>query len=562
MQSRVWGRLGRRELGLFNLSMLRSLRAPVRWLSSRPKGGLFARLEANASAGRIALASATAGKTTYAELLAGARAVRDRVTSDPAFKKGNRVAFLARPGFDFVRTLVGVWQAGGVAVPLCVSHPPEELRYAVVESDACTVATSGDDFAATLEPIAQCEGRSFFRLEDIAPCPQPNSPAGDLALDAGDAALIIFTSGTTGKPKGVVLTHGNLQAHSEALVEAWGWTPADRILHILPLHHLHGLGNKLLCALWSGASVDFCPSSPREVWSRLGRAKEDGLTLFMAVPTNYALLLREVERAPPGSELIRAGAEGARSLRLMVSGSMALPTPVLERWRALTGHTLLERYGMTELGMALSNPLEGDRVVGAVGRPLPGVEVELRDPTSGEPVAAGDEQGGELLVRGPGVFREYFGRADETADAFAPGGWFRTGDHASCDVNGVYRILGRASVDVIKTAGYKISALEVERILLAHEHVDEVAVVGIESEAFGQRVAAVVVASEAPHDPGRSREEEERTLLSLLREDCAGQLAAYKLPTAIKVVTEIPKNPMGKINKKSLAKSLVWDVKS
>ena len=327
-----------------------------------------------------------------------------------------------------------------------------------------------------------------------------------------------------------MLSHTNLRAHTTSLVAAWEWTHADRILHVLPLHHLHGLGNKLLCALWAGASVAFSPPAPAEVWARLGRAEQDGLTLFMAVPTNYALLLREAERRGAEDELIRDGAGGARGLRLMVSGSMALPTPVLERWRQLTGHTLLERYGMSELGMALSNPLYGKRVLGAVGAPLPGVEVEIRDPSSGEEVAAGDELGGELRVRGAGVFKEYFRRPDATAAAFDKDGWFLTGDHASCSKDGVYKILGRASVDVIKSAGYKISALEIERELLAHAAVEEVAVVGVEDEAFGQRVAAIIVTADGAAGGGADQDGG-RALLETLRTDCKKKLAPYKLPT-------------------------------
>ena len=444
-------------------------------------GGLLTRLEQHAAAGRTAIVDADGTTTSYADLLGGAHAVGQRIRSERAFARGERVAFLAPPGVDFVRTLIGVWQAGGVAVPLCVTHPEAELRYALTEADVCMVAAASDTLAARAQPIAESEGRAFFRVEEARPSGDGGGGGGgdgggDAAAAAGDEedpALIIFTSGTTGKPKGVVLSHANLRAHTTSLVAAWEWQPTDRILHVLPLHHLHGLGNKLLCALWAGASVAFSPPAPAEVWARLSRAEQDGLTLFMAVPTNYALLLREAQRRGAEDELIRAGAAGARGLRLMVSGSMALPTPVLERWRQLTGHTLLERYGMSELGMVLSNPLHGERVLGAVGAPLPGVEVEIRDPSSGAAVAAGDELGGELRVRGAGVFKEYFRRPDATAAAF-DGGWFLTGDHASCGTDGVYRILGRASVDVIKSAGYKISALEIERELLAHAAVEEV----------------------------------------------------------------------------------------
>lgn len=504
---------------------------------------------------------------SYGVLLEGSRELCRRIQSNPSFERGGRVAFIARPGVEYVQMLLGTWQAGGVAVPLCISHPSEELRYAITEADACLVASSSE-FAAQMEQICTNEDTRLLHIEVGEGHPPIMTSDSDddghrddelMQLKAEDDALIIFTSGTTGRPKGVVLTHGNLQAHTTSLVHAWGWTPTDRILHILPLHHLHGLGNKLLCALWAGASVAFSSPTPRDVWTRLGNAEAEGLTLFMAVPTNYALLLREAEREGAGSRLIRDGAAGAASLRLMVSGSMALPTPVLQKWCALTGHTLLERYGMTELGMALSNPLDGERVIGSVGRPLPGVECELRDPSTGAPLdAEGSAQGGELLVRGPGVFKEYFRRPEATAKAFADGGWFRTGDHASRDAEGIYRILGRASVDVIKSAGYKISALEVERALLAHESVEEVAVVGIESEAFGQLVGAIVVPASIGIGAGAAASEASdacenaEALLARLRADCADELAAYKLPTAIRVVSEIKKNPMGKVNKKAL----------
>ena len=250
--------------------------------------GLRTRLLEHAAAGRTAIIETSREEASYSELLAGADAVACRLHSEPSYTRGGRVAFLAPPGIDYVRTLLGVWQAGGVAVPLCTTHPEEELRYAITEADACMVAASGETFVDRLAPIARTEGRAFFALGDAT------APSGSSAWlhdsELAEPALIIFTSGTTGRPKGVVLTHGNLAAHTASLVDAWGWSHADRILHILPLHHLHGLGNKLLCALWSGASVAFSPPSPREVWARLGRAEEDGLTLFMAVPTNYALL--------------------------------------------------------------------------------------------------------------------------------------------------------------------------------------------------------------------------------------------------------------------------------
>jgi malonyl-CoA/methylmalonyl-CoA synthetase len=228
-----------------------------------------------------------------------------------------------------------------------------------------------------------------------------------------------------------------------------------------------------------------------------------------------------------------AWSQGARRLRLMVSGSAALPAPTLERWRGLTGHTLLERYGMTEIGMALSNPLAGERIAGAVGSPLPGVETRLVDET-GREVAAG--AAGELEVRGPGVFEEYWRRPEETHAAFRHG-WFRTGDVAVC-AGGVYRLLGRQSVDILKTGGEKVSALEIEAVLREHAAIADCAVVGVPDPEWGQRIAAAVILT-----PGAALELDE------LRAWARERLAVYKLPSRLLCVAELPRNALGKVQK-------------
>jgi malonyl-CoA/methylmalonyl-CoA synthetase len=230
--------------------------------------------------------------------------------------------------------------------------------------------------------------------------------------------------------------------------------------------------------------------------------------------------------------------EGCRRLRLMVSGSAALPVSVLERWREISGHTLLERYGMTEIGMALSNPLEGERRPGHVGVPLPGAEVRLVD-EAGAPVAEGVP--GEIEVRGPSVFREYWRRPEVTRDSFRDG-WFRTGDMAVVE-NGYYRILGRSSVDILKTGGYKVSALEIEEVLLTHPAIAECAVVGKEDEEWGERVCAAVVLRP---DTTLSRDE--------IRAWTAERLAPYKLPREIRAVEALPRNAMGKVTKADVKK--------
>jgi malonyl-CoA/methylmalonyl-CoA synthetase len=348
--------------------------------------------------------------------------------------------------------------------------------------------------------------------------------------------MLLYTSGTTGKPKGVLSTHAILAAQIRSVVEAWEWNAGDRVLHVLPLHHLHGILNLLCAALWSGASCEFLARFDAErVWQRIADSHE--LTLFMAVPTIYAKLAHGWEQAPAEERARRSA--GCRRLRLMVSGSAALPASVLERWRAISGHTLLERYGMTEFGMGLGNPLHGERRPGHVGVPFPGVDVRLVD-DRGEPLA--DAEPGEIQVRGPGVFAGYFGKPEATRAAFTADGWFRTGDVAVRE-HGMYRILGRESVDILKSGGFKISALDVEEVLREHPAVRECAVVGVPDETWGQRIAAAVVV----HDGAALSIDE-------LRAFGKQRLAAYKVPSLLRVVTELPRNAMGKVIKSELVR--------
>ncbi|HEY5579420.1 MAG TPA: acyl-CoA synthetase, partial [Acidimicrobiia bacterium] len=346
---------------------------------------------------------------------------------------------------------------------------------------------------------------------------------------------MLYTSGTTGSPKGVVTTHAAIEAQIRSLVEAWEWSALDRILLVLPLHHIHGIVNVVGCTLWSGALCEIFPRfDPSQTWKRIGEGK---LTLFMAVPTIYHRLITSWEGASP-SERQQLSA-GCRSLRLMVSGSAALPRPILERWKEISGHTLLERYGMTEIGMALSNPLHGERGPGSVGSPLPNVEVRLVD-EAGRPVPDGVP--GEIQVRGPTLFSEYWERPDATDEAFVDG-WFRTGDVAS-RLGDVYRILGRESVDIIKSGGEKLSALEIEEVLLAHHAVAEAAVVGVADEEWGQRVLAAVVAR-SPVDGNQ------------LEGWCRSLLAPHKVPKAFHFVESLPRNAMGKVSKPELVALLM-----
>ena len=483
---------------------------------------------ARAHADRTAIA-ATEGTFTYAELLAAADRVAAALLGEGRDLREARVAFLAPPGFAWVAAQWGIWRAGGVAVPLAVSHPPPEHEYVIRDAGA-GIVLAHPAFADALGPIAAaCGARLMTTTAALAAAPSSPLPAPDPSRPA----MIVYTSGTTGRPKGVVISHANLQAQITALVTAWEWRPEDRILLVLPLHHVHGIVNVVACALWSGATCEMAPRfDPVDTWTRIGRG---GLTLFMAVPTVYHRLIAAWDAASP--EHRRRWSEGARGLRLMVSGSAALPVTTLERWRAITGHALLERYGMTEIGMALSQPLHGERRAGCVGAPLPDVLVRLVD-EYGAPAAPGTP--GELEVRGPAVFAEYWHRPDETAAAFRDG-WFRTGDVAVRDGDD-YRLLGRTSVDIIKTGGYKVSALEIEEVLRSHPAIAECAVVGVDDPAWGQRVAVAVELME-----GHALSPDE------LQEWAGERLAPYKVPRSLLVMARLPRTAMGKVMKPELA---------
>lgn len=476
---------------------------------------------------RIAIVDSQ-GTFTYNDLLDASLRVAAALLANRMDLGEERVAFLVAPGFPWAAVQWGIWRAGGVAVPLPLNSARPELEYFIDDTKA-TVLVFDAPAESLLAPIAAERGIRAL--------------AGDEALTHHTAllpdvaherrAMILYTSGTTSRPKGVVTTHANIAAQIASLVEAWGWSANDRVVLCLPLHHVHGIINVVSCALWSGATCEMLPRfDANAVWERIAGGS---LTLFMAVPTVYVRLIAAWEAASP--ERRKALSEACSRLRLMVCGSAALPVSTLERWKEVSGHTLLERYGMTEIGMALSNPLRGERVPGSVGRPLPSVEVQLVS-EQGEPVASGTP--GEIEVRGPSVFEEYWGKPDATRDAFRDG-WFRTGDTAVVE-NGVYRILGRTNIDILKTGGNKVSALEIEEALRQHPSVCECAVVGVPDPEWGQRIAAAVVLNDG-----------EMLDLASLRVWGKELLAAYKLPSLLVVVEALPRNAMGKVTKPAVA---------
>jgi malonyl-CoA/methylmalonyl-CoA synthetase len=469
------------------------------------------------------------GRYTYEDLEDASRRVAGALLADNEDLNQTRVAFLVPSGFTYAAVQRGIWRAGAVAVPLAVSHPAAEMQH-VIRDCAASVVVADPSFANVARPLARAARARFLLTTDAL----LGTPADGLPhLGSNRRAMIIYTSGTTGRPKGAVSSHETVGAQIASLVDAWQWSPADHLLLVLPLHHVHGVINGLGCALAVRATCEMMPAFDAvAVWERLASGD---VTVFTAVPTIYARLIAAWDAAAP--ERRAAWSQGVRRLRLMMSGSAALPVSTLERWKAITGHTLLERYGMTEIGMALSNPVDGERRPGSVGTPLPGVEVRLVD-DRGSPVP--DGTAGELEVRGPSVFREYWQRPEETRQAFRDG-WFRTGDMAVVE-RGAYRLLGRTSVDIIKTGGFKVSALEIEEVLRAHPAIAECAVVGLADEEWGERVAAAVELR-----PGAD--------LSLddLQRWAREQLAPYKVPRGLKRVEALPRNAMGKVVKGDVA---------
>lgn len=447
---------------------------------------------------------------------------------------------MADPGLAYASGTLGTWLARGISVPLCLSHPDRELSYVLEDSGASAVIATpphADRMRRLAEPLGAqvlevADGDTSQSSTDLSNAVSSAVTPLMSTLNSSDGALIVYTSGTTGRPKGALHTLKSIDAQITTLCKAWEWAPCDRILHTLPLHHIHGIVNALYCPLATGAAVEMLPKfSPTEVWSHLQR-DIDHITVFMGVPTMYSFLLNAYHSAP--TEEQRHMQAAAQRLRLAVSGSAACPTPTMLHWRDLSGSLLLERYGMTETGMLLGNPLHGDRKPGMVGLPFQGVHARV-DPATGE-----------LGVKGDQLFAGYWGRPEATAKAFDSDGYFLTGDTAEIEphsAGGYYKLLGRTSVDIIKHGGYKISALGVESVLLEHPAIEECAVVGLPDPHYGEIVAVVAALKEGYQG---------ELTLSQLVEWSKERLPHYQLPRIVKVVPQLPRNAMGKINKKTL----------
>ena len=474
---------------------------------------------------------------SYHELWTASRYFAHLLLDNQKDLSETRVAFMVTPSFDYVAVQWAIWQAGGVGVPLCTTHPLASLQY-VIEDTAAEIIVVSPQYEMLLKPLSNEKGIRLIVLEDgiwANFLKMPDIPNDALPnIEPHRRAMILYTSGTTNLPKGVVTTHANIEAQISMLVEAWKWRDTDHILCILPLHHVHGIINVISCALWSGACCEFLPEFSAEgVFKAFKRAK---INVFMAVPTIYFKLITYWESLTATDQMEISIV--MKRFRLMVSGSAALPVSVMEKWEKISGHRLLERYGMTEIGMGISNPYNGIRRAGHIGMPLPGVDVRLVDDNN---KVVNEGEAGEIQIRGANVFLEYWQRSEATAATFTEDGWFKTGDVAITE-GGYYKILGRNSVDIIKSGGYKISALEIEEVLRTHPLIEDCSVVGIDNEEWGELVAAAIIIKDNAIDVAQ--------INSWIRE----LMPSYKVPRHYKIVKELPRNAMGKVTKNDLKK--------
>ncbi|MGV9281766.1 acyl-CoA synthetase [Streptomyces sp. NPDC003730] len=453
---------------------------------------------------------------TYAELAAAAGATAGRIGG------ARRVAVWAGPVMETAVAVVATLLAGAAAVPLNPKSGDGELAHILTDSAPSLVLAPPDaGLPAALAALERVD------VDARARGTVPEDRAGE-----GDPALVVYTSGTTGPPKGAVIPRRALSTTLDALADAWEWTGDDVLVQGLPLFHVHGLVLGVLGPLRRGGSVRHLGRFSTE-----GAARElnDGATMLFGVPTMYH---RIAETLPGDPELAKALA-GAR---LLVSGSAALPVHDHERIAAATGRRVIERYGMTETLMNTSVRADGEPRAGTVGVPLPGVELRLVE-EDGTPIAAPDgESVGEIQVRGPNLFTEYLNRPDATAAAFTEDGFFRTGDMAVREPDGYVRIVGRKATDLIKSGGYKIGAGEIENALLEHPAVREAAVTGEPDPDLGERIVAWIV----PADPAAP------PALDTLAGHVAARLAPHKRPRVVRYLEALPRNDMGKIMKRAL----------
>ncbi|MCZ6860298.1 MAG: malonyl-CoA synthase [Alphaproteobacteria bacterium] len=449
---------------------------------------------------------------------------------DLGVRRGGRVMTQVEKSPEAVFLYLATLRIGAIFVPLNPAYREAEMGTFIADAEPAVIVGQPRS-EAMLGKLARAHGGGIVltlgqdasgslldRIDGLAPAPR----IADLGAD--EIAAIVYTSGTTGRSKGAMLSHGNLLSNADTLHRIWGWRDGDVLLHALPIYHVHGLFIALHCALLNGSRVIFLPRfEARAVIAQLPRA-----SVFMGVPTFYTRLLGEPE----------FGMEACANMRLFIAGSAPLLPETFAQFEARSGHRILERYGMTEAGMITSNPLQGERRPGSVGPPLPGVSVRVAG-EDGQAMAQGEV--GVLEIKGPNVFRGYWRMEEKTAEEFREDGYFITGDLARIDEDGAVAIVGRAK-DMVVCGGLNVYPKEIEAVIDALDGVGESAVFGLPHPDFGEAVAAEVTLDNPHADLDEAR----------IIESVRAQLSGFKVPKRVFVVDALPRNPMGKVQKKTL----------
>lgn len=451
---------------------------------------------------------------------------------------GDRIALQLSKSLEFILLHLATVRLGAITLPLNLAYPADELKYFLEDSVTklfFALGSSKEKTQAILPELPDLKECIF--LDPSAPegfqtrIANYKSPASNSPISKpSDTAIIIYTSGTTGRPKGAEITHGNLISNLASLHQAWGWQSDDTLLHVLPIFHVHGLFVALHGALYAGATTllmrEFNTQRTLELLS------SGQCTVFMAVPTIHQRLL----------DFPNAQQYDLSKVRLITSGSDRLPDDAFTGFQKIFGYTLLERYGMTETGMNCSNPLNGERRIGSVGPPLPGVEIRIVNAETEEILLTGEI--GDVQLRGPNVFKGYWNQPDKTSASFSADGWFKTGDLGYLEADGYLTLCGR-SKDLIISGGLNIYPPEVERVLAEHPAISACSVIGCPDREWGEKVTAVVVLNAGETVTGEE-----------LMRFCREKLAPYKSPKSIVFKQDLPRNAMGKVQKAELRKEI------
>ncbi len=471
------------------------------------------------------------GEHTYQSLLERSRMLAGRIRE--LSEKHSFIAFLTGRDASFIEVLLAIWLEESAAVPLDPLMSEPEWERCLRDIDVRCLIYSPEKKSEAMV-LGQRLGIQLICSSDLAAKPSPL-----ITINPSLNALVLFTSGTSRSPRGVVHTFSSLQAQVKSICAAWDWQPQDRMLHILPLSHIHGLVCGLLAPLAAGASCEILPCfKTSEVWEHLAGGTN---TMLTAVPAIYHYLVETWEKA--SLEQQHRWAKGATALRVAMVGSSQLMPTAYNGWLKITGKPLVTRYGLTEAGMVLSQSLDGSSGSDTVGKPLHGVSIRLVDDNGCEV-----ENQGEMEIRSPQLFRGYHGKEDLNQQAFRHG-WFRTGDIAVRTNDDEFRLLGRRSIDIITSGGYRISALELESILDEHPEIRESAVLGTPCEHLGEAICACIVPD------AQNGYLDIRGINDWLFHQVA--VATYKLPTYLQLLEQLPRTPVGKVDKLRLKESLI-----